>query len=319
MHVVITGASGFVGAGLTGAILARKSLGGRAIERLTLVDREFSALPAEGLETFTVAGDFGDAAVLDQVLSEPVDLLFHLASVPGWLAEREYDIGWQVNLLATLSLMNRLARQGKGVDVPPRLVFASSIAVYGALSEQPVTRDTPARPTLSYGAHKLIAEIALADLSRRGEIDARSLRLPGIVARPMTESGHGSAFMSQIFHKLAAGLSYECPVSSSATAWWMSLPCCIENLIHAATFSEASSTPDRVWQLPVLHLSLDEVVDGLAQRFGSDRKALVTYRPNEDIERHFGRLPPLEASKSFKDGFMNDGTVDSLIRNALSV
>src|SRR4029077_280398 len=113
---------------------------------------------------------------------------------------------------------------------PPLVVFASSVAVYGAPLPPVVDDATLPKPTLSYGAHKLIGEVLVADFSRRGWIDGISLRLPGIVARPPQPSGLLSAFMSDIFWKLAAGEPFTCPVSPQAVAWWMSVRCCVDNL-----------------------------------------------------------------------------------------
>ena len=305
-HIVITGANGFVGRGLVKRLLAQSD------HTLTLIDQHFDSEPANP-RVQRIAGSFGDATVLDAALKTPVDIVFHLASVPGALAERDPALGYQVNLQATLALAHRLATRPR----PARLVFASSIAVYGSLGPGDVYEDQPPRPIISYGAHKLMAEIELADLSRRGLLDAVSLRLPGIVARPPSESGHGSAFMSLVMHKIAAAQPYTCPVGPKATAWWMSLPCCVANLHHAATMSTADAPASRVWQLPVLHLSMREVLDALAWRYGPQRRELITFEPDERIEALFGRLPPLHSPAALAAGFRHDQDADRLIVAAM--
>ena len=305
-HTVVTGANGFVGR----ALVARLREDPR--QRLTLIDQHFDQAPA-GPHIRQVCGSFGDAALLDQVLERPADTVFHLASVPGSLAEREHAVGYQVNLLATLTLAHRLAGQGRNLGRPARLVFASSVAVYGPLSADEVREDQPARPAISYGAHKLMAEIELADLSRRGELDAVSLRLPGIVARPAGESGHGSAFMSLVMHRLAASQPYVCPVPADATAWWMSLPCCGDNLLPAADMSTAGAPASRTWQLPVLHLSMEHLLAALARRYGPHSRALCTHREDPAITALFGRFPPLETPAALAAGFRHDGDADRLV------
>ncbi|HEX7984876.1 MAG TPA: NAD-dependent epimerase/dehydratase family protein [Duganella sp.] len=305
-HTVITGADGFVGR----ALVAR--LREDPVPRLTLIDQRFDQAPA-GPHIHQVCGSFGDAAVLEQVLEQPADTVFHLASVPGSLAEREHALGYQVNLQATLTLAHRLAEQSRKTGRPARLVFASSVAVYGPLGADPVREDQPARPAISYGAHKLMAEIELADLSRRGELDAVSLRLPGIVARPASESGHGSAFMSLVMHRLAAGQPYVCPVPADATAWWMSLPCCVDNLLHAATMPTAGAPAPRTWQLPVLHLSMEQLLAALARRYGPHSRALCTHEENAAITALFGRFPPLQTPLALAAGFRHDGDADRLV------
>jgi nucleoside-diphosphate-sugar epimerase len=309
-HIVITGANGFVGRALV------RRLQDDPLHQLTLVDQSFDAAsPAANARQ--IRGSFGDEEVLDAVLRVPADTVFHLASVPGSLAEREHALGYQVNLQATLALAHRLAAQGR-LQRPPRLVFASSVAVYGPLGTEAVHEEQPPRPAISYGAHKLMAEIELADLSRRGELDAVSLRLPGIVARPATESGHGSAFMSLVMHRLAAGQPYVCPVSAQATAWWMSLPCCIDNLLHAAAMSTAAAPPARSWQLPVLHLGMEQVLAALADRYGAHCRQLLSHRPDQRIEALFGRYPALHTPAALAAGFLHDGDAARLIQRALA-
>ena len=329
MHVVITGADGFVGTGLSERLIRDGAVLGAPISRLTLVDRAFQQPqpqsqsqpdydPGLDVRSHRIIGDLGDPQVLDRLLAIPPDLVFHLASMPGAQAEREFDDGVATNLTTPTAVALRLAEQGRLTGVPPRVVFASSIAVYGPLGPGDVDELAVPRPALSYGAHKLIIEVLLADLTRRGEIDARSLRLPGIVARPPTESGHGSAFMSQLFHVMAAGRAYACPVSTAAQAWWMSRERCIDNLIHAAVMPPGDLAPERVWQLPVLRASVGALIDALGERFGSERRAGVTFAPDERIEMLFGRLPALHAPRALAAGFRADTDLDSLITAALA-
>lgn len=304
-HILVTGANGFVGRALVARLLAAGN------HALTLIDQSFDGAQAlPGVRC--LRGSFGDSALLDDALRTPVDTVFHLASVPGALAERDALLGRAVNLDATLLLAHRLAGQCARTARAPRVVFASSIAVYGAF-DGPMHEDRLPQPALSYGAHKWVAEILLADLSRRGELDAVSVRLPGIVARPAAESGHGSAFMSRIMHAVAAGEHYDCPVSADATCWWMSLPCCIDNLLHAA----AMPATGRAWQLPVLHLNVRQVIDALSRHVDRNGHALVAWAPDARIEALFGRCPPLDTPAALAAGFCHDGDAGRLVAAAL--
>jgi nucleoside-diphosphate-sugar epimerase len=256
-----------------------------------------------------------DAALTRRVLADGVDVVFHLVSLAGGAAEQDYDVGYQVNLMASLELLDQLRRQPR----PPVLVYASSVAVYGAHLPDRMGEDASPRPQMSYGTHKLMIETALRDLARRGEVDGRALRLPGIVARPRQPNGLRSAFMSDLLQAYAAGEAYICPVSPQATAWWMSAHCCVGNLIHAAELSSLSFDTERVWQLPVLRLSILQVIDALAGRFGEAGRGSITFEPDAHLQALFGAMPALKTPRARAAGFSHDGSASALIRNALNL
>ncbi|WP_416425096.1 NAD-dependent epimerase/dehydratase family protein [Pseudomonas sp. App30] len=314
MRVLITGANGFVGRLLAHQLLANEAICGHAIGKLLLLDARlegFSTDPRLRLHE----GSITDAAFVRRVLADGVDVVFHLASVPGGAAEQDYDLGYQVNLMASLELLDQLRHQPR----PAVLVYASSIAVYGANLPARMDEQAATQPELSYGAHKLMVETALCDLSRRGEVDGRALRLPGIVARPRQANGLRSAFMSDLLHAYAAGEAYICPVEPHATAWWMSARCCVNNLIQAADMPGLAANTERVWQLPVLHLSIAQVVDALASRFGEAGRAAISYQPDARLQALFAAMPPLKSPHARAAGFTHDGNASALIRNALNL
>ena len=316
MRVVITGASGFIGRGLAEHLCREPHALGRPISALVLADlaaNEISSDVAPNLAVEWHLGDLANPADLDGLLRQPVDCVFHLASLPGSAAEGAPERGLAANLSAPLALATRLARQARERGIVPRIVFASSIAVYGPLGPGVVGEDVVPHPAISYGAHKLMTEVFLADLSRRGEIDSRSLRLPGVVARPMAESGHGSAFMSLLFHKAARGEPYICPVDPEATAWWLSREVCIANLSHAARMEVAALPASRVWQSPALHAPIADIVSALTRRFGTSSTSAFRFEPVEAIEAQFGRLPSLSTPRAIADGFRVDADPDALV------
>lgn len=315
MRVLVTGAGGFVGTALVERLLHDGIVEPGDVSELLLVDRQ-AGWPYDDARITALVGDFSSLEILDPQLSKPVDVVFHLASMPGSQAEAEPAEGDRVNLSGMLALFDRLAKQATEQGSAARVVYASSVAALGESLPPAVDEHTVPRPTMSYGVHKLVGELILADWTRRGKLDGRALRLPGIVARPALSAGHGSAFMSQIFRAAQRGQSYTCPVSPSATVWWMSRKCCVDNLLHAARLSAEGLHASRVWTPPVLHLSVQEIVDALVRRFGSFD---IDYAPVERIERLFGRQPPLTDRRAIEAGFQHDGTIDALVTRALEL
>lgn len=307
---MITGANGFLGRALALRLLEGGVLRGQRIEALLLLDQTLSGFPDDPrIRRHQVS--VTEPALLRRALADGVDVVFHLISIPGGAAEAQYALGYQVNLLASLELLEQL----RCMRSQPVFVYASSVAVYGGDLPTRMDEQLAPRPELSYGAHKLMVETALSDLTRRGEVDGRALRLPGIVARPREPNGLRSAFMSDLMRAMAEGEPYRCPVSPQATAWWMSARCCVDNLLHAAELREPGA--QRVWQLPVLHLSISQVLDALASAFGQERRELVQFCPEQDLEALFGRFPALRTPQSRALGFRHDGSASALVRNAL--
>lgn len=310
MRVFITGGGGFIGAHLADLLRERGELGGRRIEALALADQ---TLPEMAGET-AIRGDLTQPAVMAKVATFRPDVIFHLAAVPGGASEADYALGRRVNLDASLSLFEALAASG----TRPTVVYASSIAVYGTDLPDLVTPKTPLRPPLTYGAHKQVCEILLADFTRRGLLDGRSVRLPGIVARAKRSVGLSSAFMSDILHALKAGETFACPVGPQATAWWMSAQRCAENLVHAAVMDASRADLGRAWPLPVLRLSIGDIIDTCSARYGESRRGLVSFQPRPDVEAVFGRYPRLDDASARALGLRDDGSADDLVRRALS-
>ncbi|MFT4089462.1 MAG: NAD-dependent epimerase/dehydratase family protein [Asticcacaulis sp.] len=306
MKIMITGAGGFVGRQLVNDVL-----GLSGISRLTLIDQHLSRLPEDDrVRAFT--GDLTDKALRDEAIDDGVDVLYHLAALPGGAAEGNYVLSRKVNLEASLDLVEEIAAR----STLPRIVYTSTIAVFGAPMPDHIDDHTPLAPALTYGAHKLMMEVALADLSRKGMCEAVMVRLPGILARPKGPSGMRSAFMSDIFHALAAGQNFTCPTTPEGHVWAMSVRTCARNLLHAAQLDTGLMPDSRVVTLPALRFSMGELAQTLCRILGADPD-LVSYAPDPLLQAQFAALPPLETPAADRAGFRHDGTLENLVTQAL--
>lgn len=308
MHVVITGAGGFIGNRLTRRLLEDVRF---AEARFTLVDLVL-ADPLEDTRVRRVAGDIADSAVRAQALDGRADVVFHLAGVLGGAAEADYPLSRRINIDATLSLFEELRDEAR----PPRVVFASSIAVFGTTLPEMVEDDELPQPSMVYGAQKLMMEIALQQFSSRGWIDGLAIRLPGIVARPGADARLKSAFLNNVFYAYARGEDFVLPVSPEGASWLISVPTCVEAFVHAATLPADCLGERRAFTLPAQHVRMDALVAALGRRF-PESSASVTYRPDAQLQAQFASQPPLRTAIGDALGFVHDGDIDRLVDRAL--
>ena len=318
MKVLITGGAGFLGDRLARALLALDGLplagaAPRRVEQLVLVDR---AQPRPDLvadaRVTPVTGDLGDLlpAVLDGV-----DLVFHLAAVVSSEAERDFDLGMRVNLTTTMELLEACRRQ----PVPPRLVFASSLAVFGSTADLPlpevITDEVLPTPQSSYGIQKFIGEQLVADYARRGLVPARTVRLMTVTVRPGLPNAAASSFISGIVREPLAGLPSNSPVAPETPVAVTSPARTIEGLLKAATASDAEWGPHTAVTLPALTVSVGGIVDALARVAGPDVSALVGWEPDPAIAAIVTSWPSrFEAARARGLGLAADEDFDTIIR-----
>ncbi len=301
--IVVTGAGGFVGRALVTQLLT-------AGHTVVGIDTAATGIPGGAR---VVAGDLGDAAVREAALAEGCEALIHLATVPGGAAEADPAGSRRINVDAMYDLLLDAAAGSQC----PRVVYASSIAVFGDPLPEHVDDATPLSPKMIYGGHKAMMEHAVAMFSNRGLIDGVTVRLPGILARPKGPSGMKSAFMSDLFHALKAGQPFVCPVSAEATIWAQSVTRCAANMIHALGLDAALLPPTRAVTLPALRITMGDLATEIARQCAVPAD-LVRYRPDAALEASFGAQPPLETPAAFRAGFADDGDLASLVTSALA-
>ena len=303
MKVVVTGAGGFVGRELVRQLASA----GHAVIG---VDTAAESIPAQAI---AVAGDLGDSAVRAAALGGGCDAVIHLATVPGGAAEADPGASRRINIDAMYDLLLEASTLQPGL----RVVYASSIAVFGDPLPAYVDDATPLSPKMVYGGHKAMMEDAVAMFSNRGMIDGVSVRLPGILARPKGPSGMKSAFMSDMFHALKSGEAFTCPVSAQGTIWAQSVRQCASNFVHALTFDSGLLPPTRAVTLPALRVTMGDLASEIARQSAVDA-GLVTYMPDAALEAAFASQPPLSANAAEHAGFAHDGDIAILVSNALA-
>lgn len=312
MHILLTGAAGYLASWLVPEVLRAPAF---ADARLTLVDLAVPHAPSDP-RVRIVTGDLGSQAVREAAIDGGVDVAFHLAGILGGAAEKDPALARRVNLDATLSLWDEL-RSASGRPRPPRVVFASSIAVFGPPLANPTDDATPTFPALIYGAQKRQAEIALKQHSARGWLDGIALRVPAIVARDGADARQRSAFLNRLFFAHARGVDLDLPVSHDGTTWLLSARRAAEIFVRSALLAPGSLGRQRAVLMPAQRVRIDALVAALAARHPSS-STRIGYAPDADIEAQFARYPELRTPLADALGFTHDGDLDTLIDNALA-
>jgi nucleoside-diphosphate-sugar epimerase len=315
MRIVITGGAGFLGTRLARAILARGTLTdargeARAVRELVLAD----IAPARDLgdaRVSAISGDLADPALIERTLTADTDTVFHLAAVVSGQAEADFDIGMRVNLDATRALLERCRRLTK----PPKFVFASSLAVFGGTLSDPVEDGAPLTPQSSYGTQKAIGELLVYDMTRKGFIDGRSLRLPTVTVRPGKPNKAASSFASGIIREPLASIDAVCPVAPRTRMWVSSPSAVVANLIvgHEAPASAFALT--RSVNVPGLSVSVEEMVAALRRVSGDAVADRVKWQRDPAIERIVSTWPARFAPKlGHALGMRADADFDGIVR-----
>ncbi len=314
--VLITGARGFIGRSLAGRLAQQPNT---LVTSDLPVPDDATLNGAEGRVVF-VPGDIADDSLQQQLLRHRPSTVFHLAGIVSGAAQADFDLGRRINLQATQLLLENCRQLTQTVGTPVRFVYASSIAVFGVPLPGRFDDDTPADPTLSYGTHKRACELLIDDYSRRGFIDGRALRLPGVVVRPPLANGALSGFNSDLIREPLAGRDYTCPVSEQATIWICSLARVLDNLLTMASLPADLLGARRTVTAPALAVSTGQVRDALAALVpGAGARIRFTDQPDPALQAQFGRWP-LDArfARASRLGLRADPDLPTLVRDYLT-
>jgi len=314
MHILITGAAGMIGRKLTERLVVDRALDSKPIEKLTLIDIVAPARPPSFSDYVkTRAADLTEPGVAAKTIAERPDVIFHLAGVVSGEAELDFEKGYRVNLDGTRALLEAIRKTGDGYK--PRLIFSSSMAVFGAPFQHAIADDFHLTPLTSYGTQKLMCEAMLADYTRRGFLEGVGIRLPSIVVRPGKPNKAASGFFSGIIREPLAGQEALLPVAETVLHTHASPRAAVGFLIHAAELPRDQIEPHVNLTMPGVCCTVGEQIEALRRVAGDKVAARIRREPDALVMRIVAGWPHrLEAKRATALGFHAEKTFDEIIR-----
>jgi nucleoside-diphosphate-sugar epimerase len=315
LHILVLGAAGMVGRKLVGRLLRDGRLGKQDIARLTLHDVVEPARPEKaGFPVETMAGDFAVPGAAEKLIAGRPDMIFHLAAIVSGEAELDFDKGYRINLDGTRMLLDAIRLAGGGYK--PRVVFTSSIAVFGAPYPDKIGDEFFHTPLLSYGTQKAIGELLLADYSRRGFLDGVGIRLPTICIRPGLPNKAASGFFSNILREPLAGKEAVLPVSEDVRHWHATPRSAVGFLLHAGTIDLAAVGARRNLTMPGLSATVGEQIAALKRVAGDKVAARIKREPDPFIVSIVAGWPrDFDPTRALQLGFTTaERTFDDIIK-----
>ncbi|MBX3573259.1 MAG: SDR family oxidoreductase [Mesorhizobium sp.] len=312
MRILVTGAAGMVGRKLVQRLARDGRLRGEAITALDLHDivaADLVSIPQA--ETSVFVGDIASADTVDMLVSRRPDVIFHLAGVVSGEAEANFDLGYRVNLDGTRMLFDAI----RVADYNPRVVFTSSIAVFGAPFPDVIPDEFHPTPLTSYGTQKLIGEALLADYTRRGFMDGIGIRLPTICVRPGKPNKAASGFFSGIIREPLNGVEAILPVPRSVVHTHASPRSAVGFLIRAAEIDGETVGPRRNLTMPGVGVTVGEQIEALERVAGSNVVSLIREVPDETIWSIVKNWPTrFESRRARELGFKAETSFDEIVK-----
>ncbi|HET7192123.1 MAG TPA: D-erythronate dehydrogenase [Pseudolabrys sp.] len=312
MHILVTGAAGMIGRKLVARLVSDGKLNGQTIARLTLTDVVAPETPRDfGGAVETSTSDLSAAGAAVKAVASKPDVIFHLAGVVSGEAEIDFEKGYRVNLDGTRALFEA----ARSADYKPKIVFTSSIAVYGAPFPPSIPDDFHLTPLTSYGTQKAICELLLADYTRRGFFDGVGIRLPTICVRPGKPNKAASGFFSGIIREPLAGQEALLPVAESIRHTHASPRAAVGFLIHAAGLTREQLGPRINLAMPGVSCTVGEQIDALRRVAGDKVAARIRREPDQLVQRIVaGWAERLDGKRARDLGFQAESTFDDIIR-----
>ena len=308
MKIVITGGGGFIGSRIARALKARDPAA-----KITLLDQQFP--PGLEKQFDCMAGDVSSPAVLERALGRDTQSVYHLAAVVSGGAEADFDLGYKVNMDGTRNLLEACRK----LAAPPKVVYASSVAAFGGVLPDVLDDSTTPAPQTSYGTQKVIGEYLVADFTRKGMIDGRSMRLPTVVVRPGKPNLAASSFASGIIREPLAGAASECPVPDTTGVWILSPRRVVEAFLHAHDLPSSAWPTTRVVNLPGITLTVREMLDAMGRVAGKETVARVKFAPDARIQGIVKTWPVrFRTPRADAMGFKADADFDSIVRDHMA-
>nr|WP_321307483.1 D-erythronate dehydrogenase [uncultured Sphaerochaeta sp.] len=315
MKILVIGAAGMVGRKFTDHLAGNRQALGEGIDELIAADIAAPARSSDPDWISSEALDLTDPQAVQAMIARRPDMIFHLAAIVSGEAEANFDKGYRVNLDGTRYLFDAIRAEGQGAPYRPRLVFASSIAVFGAPFPERIGDEFFETPLTSYGTQKAISELLLSDYSRRGIFDGIGLRLPTICVRPGAPNKAASGFFSNILREPLSGKEAVLPVAEDVRHWFASPRSAVGFLVHAATLDLESVGPRRNLSMPGLSATIGEEIAALERAAGPEAVKLIRREPDTAIAEIVAGWPRnFDTNRAQKLGFKAESDFDQIIR-----
>lgn len=312
MRILIIGAAGMIGRKLSERLVRDGAIGGRRIDAMTLYDIVRATPPAGAVMPVAVeTGDLPAPGEAQRLLAAKPDIVFHLAAIVSGQAEQDFDLGYRINLDGTRAVLEAV----RAVGHCPRVIFASSLAAFGAPLPDPIGDDYLAAPLTSYGTQKAIGELLISDYTRKGFVDGLALRLPTICVRPGKPNAAASGFFSAIIREPLAGQEAVLPVSDDVMHWHASPRAAVGFLLHAAALDGERVGPRRAFTLPGCAVTVGEQIAALRKIAGDKVASRIVRKPDPFVQRIIAGWPRRFETKRARDlGFEAEQSFEDIIR-----